>query len=103
MCLVANHDDAERAESVGGPTEIGGLGDNALERSTAWMINEIGADHDARSQDHALRVSEGEVLRQWRAALGVSSKAELSALVRTAHSIRDALRPEQVGGQRRLP
>jgi hypothetical protein len=50
-----------------------------------------------------LRTSESEVLQRWRDGLGVVSKAELGELVRTAHMIRDALRPEQVGEQHRLP
>lgn len=67
--------------------------------STSWMINEVGANTEARSVHDALRTREGEVLEQWRDGLGTVSKAELSGLVRTAHSIRDALRPEQVGEQ----
>jgi hypothetical protein len=63
------------------------------------MINAVGANTQARSAHEALRTREGEVLEQWSEGLGVVSKAELSGLVRTAHSIRDALRPEQVGEQ----
>jgi hypothetical protein len=75
---------------------------NAFDTSTAWMINEVGAHREARSAHDALRTSESEVLQRWRDGLGVVSKAELSELVRTAHMIRDALRPEQVGEQHRL-
>lgn len=67
--------------------------------STAWMINEVGANTEARSVHDGLRTREGEVLEQWREGLRLSSKSDLSGLVRTAHSIRDALRPEQVGEQ----
>lgn len=80
-----------------------GLDTKTLHTSTAWMINEVGADDQARSAHDALRTSEEAVLQQWRDGLGVSTKAELSDLVRTAHLIRDALRPEQVGQRDPLP
>jgi hypothetical protein len=89
---VANHDNA-----------VGGFDRNSLDSSTAWMMNEVGADSQARSVHDSLRTSEGEVLQQWLDGLGVSSTADLNALVRTAHLIRNALRPEQVGDQHGQP
>jgi hypothetical protein len=100
---VANHDNAEREELADGPTPMSALDRSAFDASTAWMINEVGAHRRARSAHDALRASEGEVLQRWREGLGVVSKAELNELVCTAHVIRDALRPEQVGERRRLP
>ncbi len=41
------------------------------------------------------------MFRQWRADPGASSKTELDAVVRAAHSIGDAHRAEQAGQQRK--
>lgn len=97
---MSNHDYSDHAASTEGGALNDTLGRSAFDGSTSWMINEVGANTEARSVHDALRTRESEVLEQWREGLGVVSKAELSGLVRTAHLIRDALRPEQVGEQR---
>jgi YD repeat-containing protein len=96
---MSNHDAAGRPAAERQDATNHRLDRNAFDDSTSWMINEVGANTQARSAHEALRTREGEVLEQWSEGLGVVSKAELSGLVRTAHSIRDALRPEQVGEQ----
>lgn len=85
------------------PTAVSALVCAACGTSAVGMINEVGVRSEARSAKDALRMSEGEVLKRWRDGLGVVSKAELNELVRTAHVIRDALRPDQVGERPRLP
>jgi len=97
---MANREVPEPSDLPSGSSANGGHNRNAFDGPTSWMINEVGANTEARSVHDALRAREGEVLEQWREGLGTVSKAELSGLVHTAHSIRDALRPEQVGEQR---
>ena len=98
---MSNHDNSQRAKAADDPPLSAKFDRNAFDGSTTWMIHEVGANSDARSIHDALRMREGEVLEQWRSSLGDCSKAELVGLVRTAHLIRDALRPEQVGDQQR--
>lgn len=99
---MSHHDNSHRAQAAGGPPLSAKLDRNAFDGSTTWMIHEVGANSEARSVHDALRMQQGEVLEQWRSSLGVCSKAELLGIVRTAHLIRDALRPEQVGDQQPL-
>jgi len=70
---------------------------SSLDLPTAWMVNELGADAKARERRDHLRGRERDVLARWRDAFGTSSSAEMAELVRTAHVIRDSLRPDQVG------
>jgi hypothetical protein len=69
-----------------------------LDGVTAWMIGEIGADDESRARHDALRADERDVLELWRNAFIAPGGHDLEAIVRSAHAIRRALRPRQVGG-----
>ena len=96
---MSNNDTADLWEAADGATLSRQFAREAFDGLPVRVINDVGADSTGvRSVYDALRTRQSEVLEEWRDGLGVFSSADLSGLVRIAHLIRDALRPDQVGG-----